>query len=158
MMQHVCNASPLIFMAKIDLIHELPKMTKNLIIPSGVYHEIKGQNDAASEWIEEYKKQYVIEIESVPKVIESWDLGNGETEVIAHAYSKKNLKVALDDKAARNCAASVGVNVIGTIGLILIAGKNGYIENPVTCLEKLRETGFRISDQLYEHAIHLPQK
>lgn len=134
-MQLVCNASPLIFLAKIDLINVLPYLTEDLKIPIGVYHEIKDQNDAASEWIEKYKNKYVIEIDTVPKIIESWDLGKGETEVIAHAYSKKDLKAALDDRVARNCAASVGVNVIGTIGLILMANKEGHIEKPVACLE-----------------------
>ena len=42
-MQRVCNASPLIFLAKIDLIHVLPTMIKNLKIPLGVYHEMKGK-------------------------------------------------------------------------------------------------------------------
>jgi predicted nucleic acid-binding protein len=90
-MQLVCNASPLIFLAKIDLIHVLPKIAGDFRVPIGVYHEIKGQNDAAAEWIEEYKNEYVIETGAVPKIIESWDLGKGETEVIAHAYSNKDL-------------------------------------------------------------------
>ena len=154
-MQIVCNASPLIFLAKIDLIHRLPAIAENLLIPMGVYHEIKGKNDAASEWVEENKKKYVIEVGSVPKIIESWDLGKGETEVIAYAYSNKNIHAALDDKAARNCAASVEVNVVGTIGLILMANKEGHIEEPVKYLEKLKKTGFRISDDLYRHAIYL---
>lgn len=157
-MHLVCNASPLIFLAKIDLIHLLPRICENLTIPGGVYDEIMGQSDAASQWIEENKQEYVVEVESIPKLIEAWDLGKGETEVIAHAYSKKDLKVALDDKAARNCAASLGVDVIGTIGLILVAGKNGYVDDSTIYLEKLRETGFRISDHLYKHAIHLAQK
>ena len=154
-MQLVCNASPLIFLAKIDLIHVLPTLAGNLRIPTGVYHEIKGQKDAASEWVEEFKSEYVIDIDNVPKIIESWDLGKGETEVIAHAYSNKELKAALDDRAARNCAASVGVNVVGTIGLILLAKKEGHIEKPVAYLEKLKKTGFRISEDLYQHAIYL---
>jgi len=154
-MQLVCNASPLIFLAKIDLIHLLPTIAGDLWIPVGVYHEIKDQDDRASEWVEEHKNEYVIEIESVPKIIESWDLGRGETEVIAHVYLNKSLKAALDDRAARNCAASVGVDVIGTIGLILMAYKNGYIKKPIIYLEKLKKTGFRISEDLYKHAIHL---
>ncbi|WP_369431611.1 DUF3368 domain-containing protein [Rhodohalobacter sulfatireducens] len=52
----------------------------------------------------------------------------------------------------------MGVDVIGTIGLILVAGKNGYVDDSTTYLEKLRETGFRISDHLYKHAIYLAQK
>lgn len=154
-MQLVCNASPLIFLAKIDLIHLMPNLAENLQIPIGVYHEITGQNDVAAEWVEENKNEYVIEVDSVPKIIESWDLGKGESEVIAHAYSNKERIAALDDRAARNCAASVGVNVIGTIGLILMAHKNGHIKKPVAYLEKLKKTGFRISDDLYNHAIHL---
>jgi predicted nucleic acid-binding protein len=157
-MQLVCNASPLIFLAKIDLIHVLPQLTQNLEIPIGVYHEIKGQNDMASEWIEKNKQKFVIEIKAVPKIIESWDLGKGETEVIAHAYLKKDRKAALDDRAARNCAASVGVGVIGTIGLILMANKKGHIEKPAVYLKKLKETGFRISDDLFQHAMYLARK
>ncbi|MCG2591108.1 hypothetical protein [Rhodohalobacter sulfatireducens] len=56
MMHLVCNASLLIFLAKIDLIHLLPRISDNLIVPSGVYDEIVGQKDAASEWIEKNKK------------------------------------------------------------------------------------------------------
>jgi predicted nucleic acid-binding protein len=154
-MQLVCNASPLIFLAKIGLIDALPTIAGSLMIPMGVYHEIKGQNDAAAEWVEENQNEYVIEVDSVPKIIESWDLGKGETEVLAHAYANKDIRAALDDKAARNCAASVGVNVIGTIGLILRANKEGHIEKPTAYLEKLKKTGFRISDDLYQHAIKL---
>lgn len=154
-MQLVCNASPLIFLAKIDLIHVLPAMIENLKIPLGVYDEIKGHNDAASEWIEKVKDDYVIKIDPVPTIIESWDLGKGETEVIAYANSQKYLRAALDDKAARNCAASLGIDVIGTIGLIILANKKGRIENPVEYLEKLKKTGYRISDELFQHAIQL---
>jgi predicted nucleic acid-binding protein len=85
-------------------------------------------------------------------------LGKGETEVITHAYSRKDVKAALNDKAARNCAASLGVSVIGTIGLILVANKKGHIEKPIAYLEKLKETGFRIGDDLFEHAIRLAGK
>ena len=154
----VCNASPLIFLAKIDLIDVLPQLTENLKIPGGVYQEIKGQDDATSEWVEKYKNKYVIEIDTIPKIIESWDLGKGETEVITHAYSRNDVKAALDDKAARNCAASLGVDVIGTIGLILMAKRNGRIDKPVAYLEKLKETGYRISDDLFQHAIYLADK
>jgi len=157
-MKLVCNASPLIFLAKIDLITVLPKIAGDLRIPAGVYHEIKGKNDAASEWIEKVKNKYVVEIDTVPKIIESWDLGKGETEVITHAYLNKSIRAALDDRAARNCAASVGVEVIGTIGLILMANKMGHIEKPAAYLEMLKKTGFRISDDLYQHAIYLARR
>jgi len=48
--------------------------------------------------------------------------------------------------------------VIGTIGLIKMANKNGHIDKPVAYFEKLKKTGFRISDDLYQHAIRLASK
>ena len=55
---------------------------------------------------------------------------------------------ALDDKAARNCAYSLDIEVIGTIGLILLSKKRRIIEDAVTYLNKLRSIGYRISDNL----------
>jgi predicted nucleic acid-binding protein len=80
-------------------------------------------------------------------------LGKGETEVIAAAIGFENCIVALDDKAARNCALSYQLKIIGTIGLILRAKKMGLIEDGEIYLNKLIESGFRISENLLHHAV-----
>jgi predicted nucleic acid-binding protein len=80
-------------------------------------------------------------------------LGKGETEVIAAAIGFENCIVALDDKAARNCALSYRLKIVGTIGLILRARKMGLIEDGAFYLNKLIESGFRISENLLHHAV-----
>lgn len=154
-MQFVSNASPIIFLVKLDLIHILPRLSDKLIIPEGVYHEIKKGDDAAWEWVEKNKTEYVKKIRTIPPVIRSWDLGRGESGVLAYAYKNKGFKVVLDDKAARNCARALKVDLIGTIGLIILAARNGLVNNPEIYLRKLREEGYRINDALYNQAIYL---
>ncbi|MCF8371046.1 MAG: DUF3368 domain-containing protein [Bacteroidales bacterium] len=65
---------------------------------------------------------------------------------------------ALDDKAARNCALSMNIEVIGTIGLILLAKRKQMIFEATSYLVRLKTEGYRISDQLFEHAMKLAQQ
>jgi len=54
-------------------------------------------------------------MEAIPPVIIAWDLGLGETEVLAWAYQNPGYEAVLDDRAARNCALSLNLPTRGTI-------------------------------------------
>lgn len=157
-MQIVCNASPVIFLAKIDLLHILPALSHKLIIPDGVYKEILPGKDDARDWLINYKKDFVANVSSIPTIITAWDLGIGESQVLSYAYSTNGFIAALDDKAARNCAKSLQIDVIGTLGLILMAKKKLIIPDAVMYLNKLAETDFRINDELFAKAIDLANR
>jgi hypothetical protein len=62
--------------------------------------------------------QYRVEDVGVITSIEHWDLGPGESQVIALCISGSRSAV-LDDRAARRCAAAHNVPVIGTLGIVL---------------------------------------
>jgi len=53
-------------------------------------------------------------------------LHKGEAEAIALAIELNADLVIIDDKSARNTASSLGLKVIGTVGLILLEEKRGY--------------------------------
>lgn len=156
-MDLVINASPLIFLAKLELIQIVPLMVDKLIVPKAVFDEIQKCKDKASIWLFENELSYSIEAITVPDFIKAWDLGCGETEVIALAHENTGYVVALDDRAARNCALSLNVEVIGTIGLILLAKKKFLIPDATSYLYKLKTEGYRISNLLFEHALNLAQ-
>jgi len=157
-MQLVINASPVIFLVKLNLVHHIPSLFEELIIPDGVRSEITQQQDDAQKWISGEGAVYIKKVESVPSYISAWDLGKGESEVITYANNNKNCIVALDDKAARNCAYSLNIQVIGTIGLLLLMKKQNIIDNIENQLKKLQEFGFRIHNDLFEYAIELSKK
>ncbi len=154
-MKVVVNASPVIFLAKIELIDKLPVLCDQVIIPEGVINEIQKHHDEATRWLHHNRTSYEVTAVEVPAHIHAWDLGKGESEVIASAQKNKGFIVALDDKAARNCAVSLNLNVIGTIGMILRMQQAKLIDDATVPLTSLREQGFRINDTLYQHALRI---
>lgn len=77
----------------------------------------------------------------------------GEAEVIALATEMDDAHVILDDGAARTEAQELGLSVIGTVGLVLRAKRDGYVPAARPLLDGLRGTGFWMSDALYRHAL-----
>ncbi len=157
-MNLVINASPLIFLTKVGLIEVLPLIMDSLVIPKGVVSEIEKYKDDASKWTSKNKNTYVKKVEAVPPLIAAWDLGLGESEVIAFALQNKDYSAAIDDKAARNCAMSMKIPVIGTIGLIVLAKRKQHIDNIEPYLNNLISSGYRIDQGLFDYAIRLANK
>ena len=154
-MKLVINASPIIFLAKLELIGYVPSMFEEFVIPTGVKDEILQYNDEAHKWISDKGNSYIRDVGNIPSYINAWDLGKGETEVITFSKKNEDFIAALDDKAARNCAYSLDINVIGTIGIILLLKKKNIIKDAGNQLNKLRNIGYRINDDLFQHAIKL---
>ena len=76
-------------------------------------------------------------------------LDAGESEALALALSIKADAVLLDEVAARDCASSLGIPVIGTLGLLVRAKQDGHIPLVVPLLRKLLVEGrFRASPAL----------
>ena len=138
-MNIVINASPIIFFAKLGIVQSLPDMFDPLVIPKGVRNEIVKGKDEAATWINDDGKPYIQDVGSVPDIIKAWDLGRGESQVLAFSQKNTNFIVGIDDKAARNCAKSLNLQMIGTLGLILLAQKQTIVEDATPYLYKLPE-------------------
>lgn len=154
-MNIVINASPLIFLAKLGIIDVLPRLFKEFVIPQGVRSEVARGRDEAADWINENGGQYIKDVGPVPDIIMAWDLGLGESQVLAFSKKHANFIAGIDDKAARNCAKSLNLDIIGTIGLILLAQRQKSIDDATPFLLRLREFGYRIENDLFRHALDL---
>jgi predicted nucleic acid-binding protein len=132
-------------------------MCSDLIIPEGVAREIdQGPvDDPAKTWIHGRGETFVRRVEIVPPLVIAWDLGKGEAEVVSWAYLNPGYEAILDDRAARNCASSLGIKVIGTIGLVLLAKKDGILSQVKPVLRQIEESGFRITPEIMTAACRL---
>lgn len=83
----------------------------------------------------------------------SWDLGAGETQVIAHALAHNAGRVVIDDLEARRCAKAMGLEIIGTLGIIGRAKVMGLIDLAEPVVRRLRETGLYVSDELVQRLL-----
>lgn len=154
----VIDASPLIFLGnagQLDLLHA--SGASRFMVPSSVLDEVlsSGHPDRAAQavanatWIERAPSVPV-----PPEIIE-WDLGPGESAVIATCLRLGDARPALDDLAGRKCARAFGLRVVGTVGLVIAAHRAGHVEDPRKTLLDLRAAGMWISDSVVEQALRL---
>lgn len=64
-------------------------------------------------------------------------------------------ELVLDDRRARQIAHEFGLRVTGTIGLLVRAKRQGYVESVRELLERLQAGGFRLSTDLLKQAFVL---
>lgn len=83
-----------------------------------------------------------------------FNLGDGEKSIMSLAlkYEEQGSKYycVIDDKQARNIAKNLGLNVTGSIGLLLILKEKGLLENPNDVVNKIKKSTFNISDEILE--------
>jgi uncharacterized protein len=82
--------------------------------------------------------------------IKQASLGAGESESLSLAIELDADLILLDDKAARRLASSIGLPIIGTLGLLLRAKGAGLIPEIRPKLDSLRELPFHIAPRLYQ--------
>ena len=86
-------------------------------------------------------------------VVQSWDLGPGESSVIAWALAHPGCRAVLDDLEGRRCAEALRIPLRGTLGLILRARRTGIIPKARPIVERLRTAGMFLSDRVIDEAL-----
>ncbi|BCL38544.1 DUF3368 domain-containing protein [Nostoc sp. MS1] len=151
------NTSPLIFLTKGGEVDLLRLISPSIIVPSAVATEIReyGETDVTAVALNNTDWLVVQETPPVPNVILSWDLGLGESAVLTWGYTNPGTEVILDDLAARRCAATLGIPVRGTLGIVITAKQRGVIPAARPVLEQLRLCGMYLSDRVINQALTL---
>lgn len=146
----VVNASPLILLGKVSQLGLLGALVDQIVVPKAVVEEIGAKPDgkAPLQVIAENPAYAVVDNEEATLEILSWDLGVGETQVIANAQSHGAERVVLDDLEARRCAKVMGLKVIGTLGIVGRAKAMGLLDQAKPVVMRLQETGLYASDEL----------
>lgn len=146
----ISNTSPLLYLYRIGAVEWLPKLFGEIWTPNAVVDEIKeGQKRGYDVPIlENYEWLQVIEPKTVPSEWLSLDLGVGELETMALALENPERVVILDDALARRIAQAAGVTVWGTLKVLLEAKKQGITETIAPHVDKLKNTGMWISEDI----------
>lgn len=147
-MKIVLNTSPIIFLGKIDALKFLSSCTDEAYTPQGVVAELH-----------EYELPQFIQALAVSDVGLGYVMGalgrlhQGELEAIVLAKELAADYVVLDDLLARRKAQNLGLQVIGTVGLLLWMEKKQLLDALQTCqkLQQLTEQhGLYLSPSLRE--------
>lgn len=149
------NTSPLIFLSKAGLLELLRLFGPTIVVPRAVANEVArfGPDDPTFAAVHRTSWLQVLDTPAIPPVIQAWDLGAGESAVLAWGYAHQNTEVIIDDLAARNCAAALGIPVRGTLGLVLTAKMRGTIPAARPIIEKMRASGMYLSDRVVDSSL-----
>jgi predicted nucleic acid-binding protein len=150
----IINASPLILFARIARLDLFERLTPKVIVPRAVLEEVRaGQHkDPTAATALAWAAERCVPDAAVPVGVEHWDLGPGESQVIAHGLAGSRW-VVLDDLAARRCAVAHGVAVIGSLGVVLRSRQRGLLDAAKPWVMKLIEAGMFMDARLLELAL-----
>jgi predicted nucleic acid-binding protein len=153
----VVNASPLIYLSATGYLELLQLAGGEVVVPESVAREIRRSDadDPASRALTAAAWLKVVQDPSVPASVAAWDLGTGESAVIAWALSHPGATAVIDDLPARRCASTFGLPVRGTLGLVLAARRRGVIPSARRVIGELRAAGMYLSDTVADRALGL---
>lgn len=141
----ISDTSCLIVFAKINELDLLRRLFTEIVTTDEVADEF-GQ--VLPDWIsvQSVKNKYYQE-ELKLKV------DSGEASAIALAVENHDSLLIVDDFKARKLATSLGIDIIGSIGILVKAKNEGVIVSVKPFFERIRNTDFRISDDLESAAL-----
>ena len=151
----VINASPLIFFSRSRHFELLASFADEFWVPEPVAEEIlqRGPQDTTAKSIDETPWLITTPVPTpLPTAIIEWRLGVGESAVLALAAEHK-VTAIIDDLAGRKCAASLGITLRGTLGIVLIAKKRGLIPLARPVIEDMMRAGLYLSKKVLDHAL-----
>ena len=153
----VINTSPLIHLSRAGYLSLLQVMGARLVVPLPVAEEIraKGEADVTTRAIAEIAWLEVLPAPAPPQEIAVWDLGAGESSVLAWAWSHPGSVAILDDLQGRRCASALQIPYIGTLGMVLLSKQRRVIPAARPVIEGLVAHGMYLSGQVVECALAL---
>lgn len=141
----ISDTSCLIILSKIGELDLLRQLYNTVTITQDIWLEYGEQ---LPDWIEVQRandryRQQLLEMQ----------IDKGEASAIALALETVDNIVILDDWKARKLAERLGLTVTGTLGVIIRAKNTGLIPSIKPYLEMIKNTNFRISEELEQTAL-----
>ncbi len=153
----VINAAPLIFLGKIGHLGLLDQLGFEVVVPEGVAREIEQgpELDPARQWLQGPGRHLILPVGAIVPAIAAWDLGLGESHVLQLCLGQPEREAVVDDRAARDCAESLGLPFRGTLSVLALAKQKGLIAAVRPLIEELIAKGFRIAKPIADHVLEL---
>jgi predicted nucleic acid-binding protein len=153
----ISNTSPLLYLYRIGAINWLPKLFDEIWAPEAVRDELLAgrsrgydvPDPADCTWLK------IVNPESMPSEWLALDLGKGEIAAMALALENRNHVILLDDGLARRTAQVAGLQVWGTLKVLLEAKSQGLVDKIEPYVAHLSEAGMWISAEVRQRILTL---
>lgn len=149
----ISNSTPLIAFARIGKLKLLESIVGRVLVPEAVWEEVTGGRGRIGA--EPIRNASWVDVRAVAAVAPDLLLllDRGEAEVIALAEQLGADEVRLDERAARAVALARGLNVIGSVGLLIRARHRGLVATVRPLVEQMQAQGMRYSRRFIEEVL-----
>lgn len=153
----ISNTSPLLYLYRIGGIEWLPKLFDEVLTPEAVRKElIAGQSKGYDvPDITKYDWIRIVNPKSMPSEWLALDLGAGELAAMALVLENRQHIILLDDMLARRTAIAAGLQVWGTLKILLEAKSQGLVSQIEPVIDHLNNSGMWISNEVKKKILFL---
>jgi predicted nucleic acid-binding protein len=150
----IADAGPLIAFARLNLLDLLPQIFSRVLVTNIVLGESAGRSDfLESPLIHEALNSGLLELCTPPDFSAFvQEIDAGEASAIAMAF-ECGCGVLMDDRAGRRAAKNIGVPVIGTVGVLVLAKRKGMVPLVKPLLKNLAASGYFLSNAIVAAAL-----
>ncbi len=156
-MKIVADTGPIVGLAKIGKLHCLEHLVDEVLVPPIVYKELLGKIGPESDEIEKALNNF-IKISNAPgiegeiqSIVSNLDEGEKQAIVLANNLTG-NILLLIDDRAGRKVAHTLQIPITGLLGILIKFKEKREIQSIGTIVEKLRQHGYWLSDEVIELA------
>jgi len=145
----VTNTSPLLALTKMQILDAIGKLPFEFVCPTEVETEILvGANQGYEVKIPAWLNVLSLSFALSPLAVASLDVG--EAAVIQLALEQNIKMVCIDELKGRRAATAVGLQVVGSLGLLGKAKTLGLITEAKPLIEKAKVSGIYFDESLIE--------
>jgi predicted nucleic acid-binding protein len=151
----IVNTTPLIALSAAGCIEALPLLYERVFVPREVAEEIRAGGAQAlgvRELLETPKLEVQVEHSAIPAYLAN-ALDRGEAAVIATALAKGIRLVCIDETVGRRAARLAGLEITGSIGILIKAKRQGFPVVVRDAIRRMRERGIWLSETVIHVAL-----
>lgn len=151
----VADSSSLIALSICDQLDLLEKLFENVQVPISVYKEIDIPDKPESGRIKKFLQEKISKVDLSSYIISTPILGKGELEAMALYKQVKADYLLTDDKQARKVAEYNKIKIVGSMGVLIMAKKQGLIKSIKPSLDAIYNSYIYISEDLYHYVLSI---
>ena len=151
----VADSSALIALSLCNALRFLDVLFEEIKVPQAVFDEVTVEDKKESIELSKYLKDKIESVSIEDYVITDFSIGKGELEAMALYKRLRADKLLIDDKRSRKLAQLNGMNIIGSLGILLIAKEKGLLEQIKPYIEIIKESDIYISEELIDCVLEL---
>jgi hypothetical protein len=150
----VADAGPLIAFARLHQLDLLAQIFSSVLVTGTVLSECTGRPDfPENPLIHDAVRNKQLELRTPPDFSAFvQEVDAGEASAIAMALECA-CGVLMDDKAGRRIAKNIGVPVIGTVGVLVLAKRRGLVRLVKPLLDDLAASGYFLGAAIIADAL-----